>query len=135
MTTTPSLRWGRIVLGGFLAELLLIAAVIPMRALGSSERAITIVAVAGSFFAFVPVAWWLARPLGRPILHGVLMGTVAAALYTVLAVVGQMFGPPDLPPTPLIYYLAHVFKLFGGGTGGWLATRPAGSASGTSVGV
>ena len=71
---TSSLRWGRILLGGFLAELLLIAAVIPMRALGSSEGAITVAAVAGSFVAFVPIAWWLARPLARPILHGVLMG-------------------------------------------------------------
>jgi hypothetical protein len=126
--TTPSLRWGRIMLGGFLAELILIVAVIPMRAAGSGESAITILAVAGSFAAFVPVAWWLARPLARPILHGVLMGAAAAALYTLLTVLGKMFGPPDLPPTPFIYYVAHVLKLAGGATGGWLAARSASSA-------
>ena len=54
-----SLRWGRIALGGFLAELLLILAVIPLQAAGSGEGAITTVAVAGSFVAFIPVAWGL----------------------------------------------------------------------------
>jgi hypothetical protein len=54
------------VLGGFLAESGLIAAVIPLRMAGSTEAAITLVAVAGSFLVFAPVAWWLARPLARP---------------------------------------------------------------------
>ena len=117
-----SLRWGRIVLGGILAECLLIVAVIPMRAGGSSEAAITGVAVAGSFLAFVPVAWRLGRPLSRPILHGVLMGAVAAAFYTLLSLIARVFVP-DAPPTPFIYYVAHALKLAGGAAGGWLAQR------------
>ncbi len=56
-----SIRWGRVVLGGFLAELVLVVLVIPIRALGGPESAVTVVAVAGSFFVFVPVAWWLFR--------------------------------------------------------------------------
>lgn len=125
MTSSP-LRWGRIVLGGVLAELILIAAVIPLRVVGSSETAITILAVAGSFLAFVPVAWWLARSLARPIVHGVLMGAVAAAIYLVMQVLGQLFAP-EPPTVPLIYYVAHVLKLAGGATGGWLAARAAAS--------
>jgi hypothetical protein len=117
-----SLRWGRIVLGGFLAELLLILAVIPMRAAGSSDTAVTTLAVAGSFLAFVPIAWWLGRPLSRPVLHGVLMGAVAAAIYMALSVVVRLFDP-NAPAVPLIYYVAHVLKLVGGATGGWLAQR------------
>jgi hypothetical protein len=117
-----ALRWGRIVLGGVLAEVLLIAAVIPMRAAGSSEASITILAVAGSFVVFLPVAYGLGRSLARPVLHGVLMGAVAAAIYLTLQVLGQMFAadPPQVPP---IYYLGHALKLAGGATGGWLAAR------------
>jgi hypothetical protein len=65
--TKSALRWGRIALGGFLAELILIVVVIPMRAAGSGETFITAVAVAGSFLVFVPVARWLARGLSRPV--------------------------------------------------------------------
>ena len=119
-----SLRWGRIVLGGILAEVVLILIVIPMRVASASEAAVTDVAVAGSFLAFVPVAWWMGRSLGRPVLHGVLMGAVAALFYTLLALVGQLFVK-DAPPTPFIYYVAHGLKLLGGATGGWLAQRSA----------
>src|SRR5687767_862517 len=102
---TSSLRWGRIVLGGLLAELLLIAAVIPLRMAGSSEAAITVLAVAGSFLVFVPVAWWLGRRLTRPLVHGVLMGAVAAALYMIVGALAQQFDP-NAPPIPWVYYVA-----------------------------
>jgi hypothetical protein len=117
-----SLRWGRIVLGAILAELLLIIAVIPIFATGASESVLTTVAVAGSFIVLVPIAWWLARPTSTPVLHGILMGAVAALIYTLLGVVGRLFNP-DAPPTPLIYYVGHLLKLAGGATGGWLSTR------------
>ena len=117
-----SLRWGRIVLGGFLAELLLIVAVIPLRAVGAGEGAVTVLAVAGSFVAFVPVAWWLGRRLEQPVLHGVLMGAFAAAVYTILFFGGRLFNP-TVPPMPLMYYVAHLLKLAGGAAGGWLAQR------------
>ena len=123
---TSSLRWGRILLGGVLAELLLIAAVIPMRMTGSSDDAITILAVAGSFLVFVPVAWWLARSVGRPVTHGVLMGAAAAAIYVLLSVMQQLFDP-NAPTVPSIYYVAHVLKLAGGAVGGWLAGRSRGA--------
>ena len=124
---TNSLRWGRIVMGGFLAECILIVVVIPMRMAESSEAAVTNVAVAGSFLAFVPVAWWLGRALARPVLHGVLMGATAAALYILLSLAGRFFVP-DAPPAPFIYYVAHVLKLAGGAVGGWPAQRASAGA-------
>lgn len=125
------LRWGRIVLGGFLGELFLVLAIVPLNLAGSSQSVMTFVAVAGSFLVFVPVAWWLTRSLARPILQGMLMGAVAAAIYIVLSVLGQMFVP-DAPPIPFIYYVAHALKLAGGAVGGRLAMRSsAGSGSGT----
>lgn len=122
--TRTALRWGRIALGGLLAELLLILAVIPLQAAGGGQGAITALAVAGSFVAFVPVAWWLGRRLARPVVHGVLMGAFAAAVYTGLFVAGRMFDP-TVPTMPPAYYLAHVMKLAGGALGGWLAQRSA----------
>jgi hypothetical protein len=127
-----SLRWGRIALGGFLAELLLILAVIPLQAAGGGQGAITTVAVAGSFVAFIPVAWWLGRRLAQPVLHGVLMGVFAAAVYTGLFFAGQLFDP-TIPPMPLMYYVAHVLKLAGGAVGGWLARRSAVAARAPEV--
>ena len=119
-----SIRWGRVVLGGFLAELILVVFVIPIRALGGPESAVTVVAVAGSFFVFVPVAWWLCRSVATPVLHGALMGVAAAAMYTLLALVSQYFAP-DAQPIPFIYYVAHVLKIAGGACGGWFALRRA----------
>src|SRR5262245_1553866 len=83
----PALRWGRIALGGFLAELILIVVVRLMRAAGSGGTSITAAAVIGSFLVFVPVTRWLTRGHSRPVLHGVLMGAAAAALYVVLGAV------------------------------------------------
>ena len=122
MTTTSSLRWGRIALGGLLPELALILAVIPMRMAGSSDNAVNVLAMAGSFLLFVPVAYWLGRSLPRPILHGVLMGAVATAIYLVLQVLATMYAP-EPPVVPWFYYLGHALKLAGGATGGWLAAR------------
>ena len=119
-----SIRWGRVVLGAFLAELVLVVFVIPIRALGGPESAVTVVAVAGSFFVFVPVAWWLFRSAATPVLHGALMGVAAVLLYTLLTFVGQYFAP-DSPPIPFIYYVAHVLKVAGGAAGGWFALRRA----------
>ena len=122
---TTRLRWGRILLGGLLGELILIAAVIPIYATGGSQTAVTALGVGGSFVAFVPVAWWLGRGLARPILHGALMGAVGAAIYMTAGVVGQLFVE-DAPAVPLIYYLGHALKLAGGSVGGWLAGRSSG---------
>jgi hypothetical protein len=127
MTTASSLRWGRIVLGGVLPELALILAVIPMRMAGTSDNAVNVVAVAGSFLVFVPFAWWLGRSLPRPILHGVLMGVVATAIYLMLQVLATMFAP-EPPVIPWFYYVGHALKLAGGAVGGWLAGRSAAAA-------
>ena len=120
------MRWGRIVLGGFLAELILVVFVIPINLAGGGERAITIVAVAGSYVVFVPVAWWMGRSVARPVLHGALMGAAAAVIYILMGVVARYFQP-NAPSTPFIYYVAHVLKIAGGATGGWLAQRSAAS--------
>ena len=108
--------------------------VIPVNLAGGGQQAITIVAVAGSYVVFVPVAWWLGRSLARPVLHGALMGAAAAAIYIVLAVVGRRLNP-TAPPMPFIYYVAHVLKIAGGATGGWFAGRSLARTASTSAHV
>ena len=120
-----SLHWRPVLVGGFLAETILIVAVIPMRMVNIPESALTMFALIGSFIVFVPVAWKLCRPLARPILHGVLMGAFAAAIYLFLVAVHHMFDS-NAPPVPLTYYVAHGLKLASGAAGGWLARRAAG---------
>lgn len=122
MTDTQSLRWGRALLGGFLVELVLILLVIPLRAFGGSEDAVTVLAVGGSFFAAVAIAGWLCRAVGRPVVHGVLIGVCGAAIYLALQVVSLVFAPTPTE-VPLIYYFAHVLKVAGGAVGGWWAAR------------
>ena len=126
---SSSLRWGRIVLGGFLAELVLFVPVIAVNFAGGGERAITVVAVAGSYAVFVPVTWLMTRRLARPVLHGALMGAAAAAIYVITGVVAGYFQATAA--TPVIYYVAHVLKMLGGATGGWLAQRSAAPAAAT----
>jgi hypothetical protein len=115
------------VLGGFLAELILIAFVIPSispaeanaRSRSSPSRDRRRVRP-GRVVAepHAPAAY----PARR------VDGAVAAALYIVLAVVGRQFKP-TAPPMPFIYYVAHVLKIAGGVTGGWLAQRSAASVA------
>ena len=119
-----SLRWGRIVLGGFVAELILFVPVILVYAVGGGERSVTVIAVAGSFFVFVGVARWLARALPQPVLHGALMGAAAAALYAGTGLIASLFVA-NPQATPFIYYVAHALKVTGGANGGWLAQRAA----------
>jgi hypothetical protein len=119
---TTTIRWGRVVLGGFLAELILFAAVIPVYAFNGPQSAVTVVAVAGSYLVFLPVAWWLCRPLARPVLHGALMGAAAAAIYLLIQG-GTALFVADAPAVPFMYYVAHVLKIAGGATGGSLVRR------------
>lgn len=121
------LRWGRIVLGGLLAEFLLIVAVIPLQANEASQDTVTALALVGSFVALLLVAWWLGRACEQPVLHGILMGAAAAALYLGLQVLAELFAP-EPPEIPLAYYFAHVLKLAGGAAGGWIAARSRGAA-------
>ncbi len=122
MSNVQSLRWGRIALGGFLIEVVLMIAVLPLQALDAGADAITALAVGGSFFVSLAIAAWLCKTLGRPALQGALMGLVAAAIYLVMQAAATAFAP-NPPEIPLIYYFAHLVKVVGGAVGGWWVSR------------
>jgi hypothetical protein len=115
LTTPPTagaLRWGRIVSGAFLLELLLFATLIPLGLVvgmpgipGSTATDFTIYFTAVPIACFVGaygVSFWILRPVAaRRVLHGALLGIVATLIYLAIcatqpggiAAVAAAYGP------------------------------------------
>ena len=108
------LRWGRVVIAGLLAEVGLILAIVPV-GLRLGDTFLRYAAPPGSFVVcFLGALWACRRVESRFVLHGVLVGAVAALFYIALT---------GFQPEPLAYVIAHVLKLAGGAAGGWVAQR------------
>ena len=114
MTMTPKMHWWRILFGGLLAEIALILAIVPA-GLKLGETFLHYTAGPGSFLFCFLGAWWVCRRVeSRFVLHGLLVGIVAALIYA---------GLTRLQPEPLAYIIAHALKLAGGAVGGYFAQR------------
>ena len=108
------IHWGRIVLGGLLAEVALIIAIVPV-GLRLGDNFLHYTAPPGSFVTCLLGALWVGRRIeSRFILHGMLVGVVAALIYV---------GLTRAQPEPLAYIVAHALKLMGGAGGGFIAQR------------
>lgn len=106
------LHWGRVLLGGFLAEALLILIVIPIN-LRYGQHPLLYVAPVGSLLTCFVFAWWVGRGVeSHRVLHGIAVGVVAMLIYIALT---------RAQPEPAAYVLAHGLKLLGGAAGGWMA--------------
>jgi putative membrane protein (TIGR04086 family) len=109
-----SIRWGWILLGGFLAELMIFVIVLPLSWLFGQESLLYSAPVA-SFVAAFALGLWVARKASRHhVVHGFLVGVVATLIY-----VGISFGHPE----PIAYIIAHALKLLGGAIGGYISLR------------
>jgi len=109
-----NLRWARILAAGLLAEVGLIVAIVPV-GLRLGDTFLRYAAPPGSFVVcFVGALWACQRVESRFVLHGLLVGVVAALFYIALT---------GFRPEPLAYVIAHVLKLAGGAVGGWAAQR------------
>jgi len=112
--TNTTIQWARILLGGLLAEAALIVAIVPL-GLRLGDNFLHYTAPPGSFvMCFLGALWVCRRIESRFILHGTLVGVVAALTYVALTR-GQ--------PEPLAYIVAHALKLVGGACGGLVAQR------------
>jgi len=121
------IRWWRVLAGGLLIELLLIAVAVPFFAAGQPET-VSIIIVPATLIAAALCGAWVARGTGKPVLNGTLAGVAALALYVLVAVVGLLAAPEqaDLGTVLSPAYLAsHVFKVLGATLGGWLVARRA----------
>jgi putative membrane protein (TIGR04086 family) len=113
------MRWGRIVAAGLVAEVALILAIVPA-GMRLGEAFLHYTAGPGSFITCFLAALWVGRGVrSRFVLHGVLVGVVAAIIYIVLT---------RAQPEPMAYIIAHVLKLAGGACGGIIAQRRHGAA-------
>jgi putative membrane protein (TIGR04086 family) len=126
MSKVAKIRWGRALIGGFLAEVAVIVLVIPVFfVLG--QHAVLYAAPAASFLACLGGGYWVARGAEpRWVLHGILVGLVATLLY-----VGLTLARPE----PTAYIAAHALKILGGAAGGFLAGRRREGANTASAGV
>jgi hypothetical protein len=116
---SAQLRWGRVLVGGFLAELFVFAIVFPVLYLFGQRAFLASILIASAVMPFIFAVWVGRRIESRFVLHGALVGVVAAVIYMGLAR-GQ--------PQPLLYKIAHGLKVVGGVAGGVVASRrtPAG---------
>jgi putative membrane protein (TIGR04086 family) len=117
MITLAKIHWGRILIGGFLAEATVIALVTPI-SLRYGQRPLLYAAPVASLVSCFLFALWVARRIeARFVLHGILIGVVATLIYVALT-----RGAPE-PPA---YLLAHGLKILGGAAGGLVAERRGG---------
>ncbi len=106
------IHWGRILLGGVLAEVAVILAIVPL-GLRLGDNFLHYTAPPGSFITCFLGALWVCRRIeSHFILHGTLVGVVAALIYVALT---------RAQPEPFAYILAHALKLAGGACGGLVA--------------
>jgi hypothetical protein len=108
------MRWGRVLVGGFLAELSVFAIVFPVLYLFGQQAFLASILIASAAMPFVFAIWASKRIESRFVLHGALVGVVAALIYLALA-----WGQPQ----PLLYEVAHGLKVAGGALGGVVASR------------
>jgi len=116
------IRWGWVLLAGFLAEAVAIAVLVGLRVLhGYDVRSLAPLSALGTavfdlelFLGTALFGWWVARKSPAPILNGLLVGVAAVLLYEIVA-----FGQPV--PRNATYFFLHALKIGGGAAGGWLA--------------
>lgn len=114
MSGSTTIHWGRILLGGLLAEIALIIAIVPL-GLRLGDNFLRYSAPPGSFVMCFLGALWVGRRIeSHFILQGTLVGVVAALFYMALT---------RAQPEPFAYIVAHALKLVGGACGGWVAER------------
>jgi len=115
------LRWGRIIGGAFLLELVLTIVLVPPLQIIGPEKVIPFVYPAVLIFGFL-VTWWILRKARqRPVLHGTLIGIVATAIYVLLC-----FANPDgIQPIITMYGLfgfiaGNALRILGCGAAGYV---------------
>ena len=112
--SSTTIHWGRILLGGLLAEVALILAIVPL-GLRLGDNFLRYSAPPGSFvMCFLGALWACRRIESHFILQGTLVGVVAVLVYIALT---------RAQPEPFAYIVAHALKLAGGACGGWVAER------------
>ena len=129
MSDARRIQWKWVLLGGFLAELTVLAIffllLFAAMAAGAPEIAAPmstldyIDALVMSFLSMLVFAVWVGKRLDSGfVLHGVLIGAFGLVLFNAIWFVGA-----GTLAQPVPYVVAHVLKLVGGAVGGMIAER------------
>jgi hypothetical protein len=114
MAEVRKIHWVRVLLAGILAELAVFVIVFPTRHFFGQRAFLASILIASALLPFA-FALWVGRHIeSRFVLHGALVGVVAALFYLALA-----WGQAQ----PLLYRVAHGLKVVGGIVGGAVAGR------------
>lgn len=116
------IRWGRILLGGFLVEVVLIVLTAPVF-MFMGMQAIMVIVSPALFLVDLLFAYWVAKKAhSHFLLHGLLVGVVATAIYTalVLAQFGSITPVIEMYGT-IMFVIANGARFLGAGLGGVLA--------------
>ena len=97
-----------------MAEMLVFAVVFPTLYLFGQQAFLASILIASAVMPFIFAIWVGRRLESRFVLHGGLVGLVAALIY-----IGLSWGQPQ----PLLYHISHGFKIVGGMAGGIVASR------------
>jgi hypothetical protein len=97
-----------------MAELLVFAVVFPTLYLFGQQAFLASILIASAVMPFIFAMWVGRRVQSRFVLHGGLVGVVAALIY-----IGLSWGQTQ----PLLYHISHGFKILGGIAGGIAASR------------
>jgi hypothetical protein len=120
MENREPLRWLPIVLGGIAVEAGLFAFAIAFYFLPNGSTALLYVVPVACLGMTLLVGFWVARRAqGLFVLHGALVGIVAALIYIALT-----WGKT----LPTVYVVSHFLKVIGGASGGFIAKRRASGA-------
>ena len=114
------IQWGRVLNAALISEILLLMIYqIFIWKYGRGQTAMTLVVI-GSFVFMLAGALWAARKIeSRFILHGFLVGVIAALYYAITTFPRVLSGEyANYFQTALI---GHTPKLLGGIAGGWIA--------------
>ena len=114
MNSAAGIRWGRILIAGVLAELLVVVLLAPVY-LVFGEQAAVYSTTWASFVGLFLLAAWVGRKIeSRFVLHGLLVACVAILFYVTVTLA---------QPESLLYLAAHACKLLGGTAGGFYAEK------------
>jgi putative membrane protein (TIGR04086 family) len=107
------IHWLRVAVAAVVVEVVLLGIAIPLNMSESGQRVLLNLVIPMCVFGAFLGGWWAARTVGGLfLLHGLLVGVVAALIYGALTLKVAL---------PTAYIVANYLKLIGGAGGGLAA--------------
>ncbi len=125
--TMKDIRWGRVLLGGFLIELTIFAIYIPL------DAALPQIAYYSVPVLALTTAYLFGRWAARPLQSGfVLQGALVAITASVIDL-GLNAALGTIPLIPWLFHISNVIRIFAGAAGGAAAGKRAKATVAASV--